>query len=289
MKTQADNKRRTGALMMLAASVLFATGGLLMKIIPWNPMTINGARNLLGSMVIGLYILLTRHRLKVNLTVLAGAFCVGGVTTMMAVATKLTTAGNAIALQYIAPVWIIGLMYLFFRKVPTRTDILAIAVVSVGIVCFFLESLTAGRWLGDGAAVLASLFFAGVYMLNQFEKGDALSSYFIGQLLTGIILTPGIRHETDFSTQTVIAVLLLGIFQVGVAYVCFFFGTLYIDPLTACVINAVEPILNPVLVAVFYGEKLGRLAVIGAGIVIFGIFLYNFGHTEKGRRLSGAG
>ena len=281
MSIQTEGKKKTGVCMMLAASVLFATGGLLMKVIPWNPLTINGARNLLGSLVVGLYILITRHRLKINLTVLAGAFCVGGVTTMMAIATKLTTAGNAIALQYAAPVWIILLMYLFFHKTPTRTDVLAIAIVAAGIVCFFLESLSAGRWLGDGAALLASFFFSVVYMLNQFEKGDALSSYFIGQLLTGLLLTPGIRHETDFGMKTIIAVLLLGIFQVGVGYVCFFFGTLYIDPLTASVINAVEPILNPVLVAVFYGEKLGRLAVLGAAIVIGGIFLYNFGHAER--------
>lgn len=265
---------------MLLASVLFATGGLLMKIIPWSPLAINGSRNLLGSIVIGLYLLFTHHRLKINPTVLVGAVCMSGVTTMLAIATKLTTAGNAIVLQYIAPVWVVLMMYVFFHKVPSRRTILSLAVVGAGIICFFFDSLSTGRWLGDGAAVAASIFYAGVYMLNQFEKGDALSSMFLGQLFTGIILLPRVFMETDFTGPTMAAVFALGVFQVGAAYIFFSYGTLYTDPVTACVINAVEPILNPVLVAVFYGEMLGPAAFAGAVIVIFGILLYNLGSAK---------
>ena len=103
---------------MLGASLCFSLGGLLIKLIPWNPLAINGVRNLIASCVIGTYILVIRHRLKWNLTVLVGAVCMAGVTTCYAIANKLTSAGNTIVLQYTAPVWIIILMYLFFRKKP---------------------------------------------------------------------------------------------------------------------------------------------------------------------------
>jgi drug/metabolite transporter (DMT)-like permease len=73
----------------------------------------------------------------------------------------------------------------------------------------------------------------------------------------------------------VTSVLFLGAVQVGLAYIFFTTGTKYIDPLTASIINAIEPILNPVLVAVFYGEKLGTLSLIGAVIVLCGILYYN--------------
>ena len=274
-------KRTTGTICMLIASLLFATGGLLMKIIPWNPLAINGSRNLLGSAVIGLYLLAVRHRLRWNRTVLAGAVCVFGVTSLLATATKLTTAGSAIVLQYTAPVWIILLMYVFFRKIPTPGDMAAIAIVAAGIVCFFFDSLSSGRLLGNVIAVGSGFFFGGLYMLNQFEEGDALSSMFFGQLFTGILLSPLVAFESDFRMKTLIAVLLLGVFQVGVAYIFFFFGTLYTDPVTACVINGIEPVLNPILVAVFYGETLGPMAILGACIVLTGIFLYNLGKARR--------
>ena len=113
-QTIQSNTRRLGTACMLAASLCFSTGGLLMKLIPWNPLAINGARNAIASLVIGLYILATHHRLKFNPTVLVGAISMAGVTTLYAIANKLTTAGNTIILQYTAPIWIVILMLLFF-------------------------------------------------------------------------------------------------------------------------------------------------------------------------------
>lgn len=269
------DRRRFGTIMMLCASLCFSTGGLLMKVIPWNPLAINGARNVIAAAVIGLYILITRHRLKFNLTVLMGAVSMAGVTTLYSIANKLTTAGNTIILQYTAPIWIVILMYLFFAQKPDRTALISILIVFTGILCFFFEGLSTGKWLGDLLALLSGVFYAGVFMLNSFEKGDALSSVFFGQLACGVFLSPMVLRETDFSAPVLLAVFLLGAVQVGLAYIFFTTGTKYTDPVTASIINALEPILNPVLVAVFYGEMLGRWSLVGAVIVLCGIMYYN--------------
>ena len=269
------DKRRLGTAMVLAASLCFSTGGLLMKLIPWNPLAINGVRNAISSVVIGLYILATHHRIKFNPTVLVGAISMAGVTTLYSIANKLTTAGNTIILQYTAPIWIVILMYLFFGKKPNRTALISILIVFVGILCFFLEGLSSGKWLGDLLALLSGIFYAGVFMLNSFEKGDALSSVFFGQLACGVFLSPLVIKETTFTAPVLLAVFLLGAVQVGLAYIFFTTGTKYTDPVTASIINALEPILNPVLVAVFYGEMLGRWSMVGAMIVICGIMYYN--------------
>ena len=76
-------------------------------------------------------------------------------------------------------------------------------------------------------------------------------------------------------------VILLGAVQVGLAYVFFSIGTKYTYPVTASIINALEPILNPILVALFYGETLGRLSVLGAVIVISGILYYNLRNNTR--------
>lgn len=261
--------------MVLAASLCFSTGGLLMKVIPWNPLAINGVRNLIACVVIGLYILATHHKLVFNPTVLVGAISMAGVTTLYSVANKLTTAGNTIILQYTAPIWIVFLTFLFFGKKPDRTALVSILIVFVGILCFFFEGLSTGKWLGDLLALLSGIFYAGVFMLNSFEKGDALSSVFFGQLACGVFLSPLVIKETDFSAPVLLAVFLLGAVQVGLAYIFFTTGTKYTDPVTASIINALEPILNPVLVAVFYGEMLGKWSMAGAMIVICGIMYYN--------------
>jgi len=249
------NTKFLGTTCMLAASLCFSTGGLLMKLIPWNPLAINGARNVIAAIVIGLYILVTKHKLRFNPTVLVGAISMAGVTTLYSIANKLTTAGNTIILQYTAPIWIMIMVYFFFGKKPSTAGAISILIVLAGILCFFFEGMSTGRWLGDAIALLSGVFYAGVFMLNSFEKGDALSSVFLGQLLCGIVLSPLIFKETDFSAPVLWSVFFLGAVQVGLAYIFFTYGTKYIDPLTASIINAIEPILNPLLVAVFYGEK----------------------------------
>ena len=264
-----------GTAAVLAASLCFSTGGLLMKIIPWNPLAINGVRNVIAAVVIGLYILAIHHKLKFNFTVLVGAVCMAGVTTLFSIANKLTTAGNTIILQYTAPIWIVILMFLIFGKKPDRTALISIFIVLAGILCFFFEALSTGKWLGDLCALMSGIFYAGVFMLNSFEKGDALSSVFFGQIACGVFLSPLVVHETDFSAPVLISVFLLGAVQVGIAYIFFTFGTKYTDPVTASIINALEPILNPILVAVFYGEMLGRISIVGAVIVLCGILYYN--------------
>ena len=280
-KAQGKDMRKAAIGMMLAASVCFASGGLFMKLIPWNALAINGARNVIACIVIGIYIIVTHHRLKINATVLIGALAMAGVTTGYSIANKLTTAGNTIILQYTAPIWIMVMMYLFFGKKPSRTGVISIMIVLLGILCFFFEGMSTGKWVGDLVALLSGVFYAGVFMLNSFEKGDAVSSVFFGQLLCGVCLSPLVLKETDFSAPVLWSVFLLGAVQVGLAYIFFTTGTKYIDPLTASIINALEPILNPVLVAVFYGEKLGRLSFLGAVIVLCGILYYNINEAME--------
>lgn len=102
------------------SAACFSTGGLLIKLIPWDPPTINGVRTLIAGIVIGLYLIITKHPLKFNRIVFVGALCMAGVTTFFTIANKLTTAGNAILLQYTAPVWIIILMAVLFGVRPGK-------------------------------------------------------------------------------------------------------------------------------------------------------------------------
>ncbi len=263
------------ALCVFLASVCFSTGGLFIKLIPWSALAINGARNLIGAGVIGIYLLLTRRRIIFNRRVLIGALSMIGVTTLFAVSNKLTTAANAIVLQFTAPVFVILFMAVLYRQKPGKADTLTCFAVLLGVVLFFVDGIQAGTLPGNIAAVLSGICYAGVFMMNTGKDADAISSCFIGQLAAGLIFTPLCFRETDFSAPVTAAILALGVIQVGGAYILFSIGIRHTPPVSASLITGMEPILNPLLVAAFYGEAVSALSVAGSVIVVFSIVAYN--------------
>ena len=268
-------KKYRYTLCVFLASVCFSTGGLFIKLIPWSALAINGARNLIGAAVIGAYLLLTRRKIVFNLRVLVGALSMIGVTTLFAVSNKLTTAANAIVLQFTAPVFVILFMAVLFRQKPGKTDILTCCAVLLGVILFFVDGIRAGNLLGNVVAVLSGVCYAGVFMMNAGRDADPISSCFLGQLAAGLIFTPLCFQETDFSPPTLAAVLALGAIQVGGAYILFSIGIRHTPPVTASLITGMEPIMNPLLVAAFYGEKVSALSVVGSVIVVVSIVAYN--------------
>ena len=266
---------RKSVLYVFLASVCFSTGGLFIKLIPWSPLAINGARNLIGAAVVGIFLLVTRHRIVFSRRVLTGALSTIGVTTLYAVANKLTTAANTIVLQFTAPVFVMLFMAVLYRQLPGKVDMLVCVLVMSGVVLFFIDGIQAGNLAGNIVAVLSGVCYAGVFMMNTGKDADALSSCFLGQLAAGILLTPLCFRETVFSLPVVASVAALGVIQVGCAYILFSIGIRNTPPVTASLITGLEPVLNPLLVAAFYGERVSGLSVAGCVVVVCSILAYN--------------
>ncbi len=278
-----EAKQKRGVFFVLMASLLFSIGGLCVKIIPWSALSINGARNLIGVLVIGLYLLLSRHKLKWNLPVCLGAISTLGTTTLYTVANKLTTAANAIVLQFTAPVFVILFMIFLFHVKPKKLDVLTCCVVLFGVLLFFIDGLQAGNMLGNLVAVLSGVCYAGVFLMNSSEKADALSSVFFGQLAAAVIFTPFCLGETNFSPVPMTALLALGALQVGLAYIFLSLGIRDTPPVTASLITGLEPVMNPIWVAVFYGEHISPTALAGTVIVIGAIVGYNVLKSKRAK------
>lgn len=268
-------QEKKGAAMVFCSAVLYSIGGLCIKIIPWGGMAINGARTAIALAVIGLYLLATHHRPRMNRWVLLGALAVCGTNILYAVANKLTTAANTIVLQFTAPIFVILLSALFFGKKPKRLDLMACALVLGGVLLFFVDSLSAGGMLGNVLALLSGVSYAGVFLMNDMPDSDAISSVFWGDMVSAVVGIPFVVRETDFSSHTLFALVVLGVFQVALAYILLTEGLKTTPAVTASLISGIEPVLNPILVAVFYHEMVGPLALVGAVIVVGSIVLYN--------------
>jgi len=269
------NQSQRGTLYVFLAAVLYSIGGLCIKVIPWNGMSINGGRTAIALVVIGAYLAAVRHPLRCNRWVMFGALCVFGTNALFSVANKMTTAANTIVLQFTAPIFVMLFSALFFRRKPTKLDVGACAVVFGGIVFFFVDSLSMGGGLGNMLALISGVSYAGVFMLNDMPNGDAISSVFWGDVISAVTGLPFLLRETDFSLTPVVSLLVLGVFQVAVAYILLTIGLKTTPSVTASLVSGIEPVLNPILVAVFYGETMGGMALVGAAIVICGVVGYN--------------
>ena len=278
-----QKQTRVGTLCVFLASLLYSIGGLCIKVIPWNGMSINGGRTLIALVVIGGYLAVIRHKPRFNRWIFLGALCTFGTNTLYSVANKLTTAANTIVLQFTAPIFVIVFSALFWKRRPKKLDIAACAVVFGGVLFFFLDSLEAGGAVGNVLAVLSGAAYGGVFLLNDFPDSDAISSVFWGDVMSAITGLPFLVRETDFSSTALTSLVILGVFQVAVAYILLTNGLRTTPAVTASLVSGIEPVLNPLLVAVFYGEQVGRFALVGAAIVICGVVGYNVlkGMQEK--------
>ena len=264
------------------AAVLYSIGGLCIKVIPWSGVSINGGRTAIALVVIGIFLAVTHHPPRWNRWIFVGALSVFGTNILYAVANKLTTAANTIVLQFTAPIFVILFSLIFLRQRPKRLDVAACALVFGGVLFFFVDSLEMGGGLGNFLALLSGVTYAGIFMMNKMPDSDALSSVFWGEVISAATGLPFLFQETEFPTTAIVSLVVLGVFQVALAYILLAIGLKTTPPVTASLVSGIEPVLNPILVAVFYGEAMGPFALIGAAIVIVGVVGYNVLQARQG-------
>lgn len=272
---QAGGNSAKGIVYVLLSAICFALAGVLIKAIDWSALAVSGGRSLFASIVLYVFLHMQGKHLIVNGPVLAGAAINFVMLQTFVAANKLTTAANAIVLQFTMPAWIILILWVFFHERPQRSSIVACLVIFAGIACFFFDQLSPEGMWGNIIAVVSGIAYAGVFLIKRIPGCDFESAAVLSFAACFICGIPAIMHETDFAPLTLVAVVVLGVVQVGLAYVFLSKGLDSVDPVAASLISTIEPILNPLLVAVFIGETIGPLAFFGAVLVIGSATAYN--------------
>ncbi len=262
-----DHSRAVGQLLL--AALCWSLGGLLIKSVDWPPLAVAGGRGLIAA----LYLALTARgplRFTWSPVQLGAAVAYASCTATFVVATKLTTAANAILLQYTAPVWVALLSAWFLGERATRADWLAIGATFAGMLLFFWSAgLQLAGAMGNLFGVASGVSFAATAMLMRRQKdGSPLESIILGNLLAFLIGLPAMIGAPLPSLKGGIALALLGIVQLGVSYQLYARAVRHVTALEATLIPVIEPILNPVWVALFFGEFPGPLALVGGAVVL---------------------
>lgn len=262
---------------MLAAAILWSTGGLFIKWVSLDALGITMWRSLLAG---GTIWLIARPRMaapwRTDRLTWGIAISYALTLVMFVSATKLTTAANAIFLQYTAPIYLLLSGPLFLKERVTRVDLATVVVAFAGMALFFVGRLETDALTGNALAAGSGVMLATMFTLLR-APGCTNETRPQAMMLGNIILVVGLlavnaaRGETAQFTpdaSDAFGLVFLGVVQIGFAYLLFGWGVAHVQALEASLIGMLEPVLNPVWVFIFLGETPGWWAVLGGAIIV---------------------
>ncbi len=272
--------------LVLAAALLWSTGGLFIKWTQLSAFELTFGRSLLAALVVAFF---TRHEgFRLNGMTILTSLLYAGLLLLFVVATKLTTAANAIFLQYTAPIYVLLLEPLFYKEKFRRADLVTVVVCIAGMSLFFIGKLRPQDVSGNLAALASGLCFAFYILLlrhPQSQRVNRASSVIYGNLLLVILTAPaGIAAIEQMTLRDTGSVLYLGVFQIGVAYTLFTLGMARgVRSLDAAIVGYIEPVLNPLWVFIFLGERPTNWALVGGAIIIAAVASHTIWGARKAK------
>jgi DME family drug/metabolite transporter len=284
---------------ILAAVLLWSTGGLFIKLTTLDAYEVTFFRSLLAGLTV--LIVTRKNGLRINGFGLLVSCIYATLLFLFVWATKQTTAANAIFLQYTAPVYILILAPFVIGEKFHLRDLFTVIFCIAGMSLFFVGNLSIGDYEGNLAA-LGSGIFLGLYIMllkHPRATGTSLSlppsaagtdtsltpvskpinpviTVIYGNFILALVTLPsGIGALPHLKAMDVLAVAFLGIVQIGISYILFIKGvTGGTRPLDASIIGFIEPLLNPVWVFLFIGERPSQWAILGGVIIIATVVIH---------------
>lgn len=258
---------RTGRLLIAAAALLWSSGGLAIKLVPLPAVGVAFWRSLLTAMFLIAVLRPGPDRWRRASWTTA---CVYAAMILSFIsATKMTTAANAIFLQYTAPVYVLLFAPLLLKEPFRRADLVTLVVALGGMTLFFVGKLEAGALAGNVVAVLSGLFFGGVILLLRRDTSrDAMASVLLGNLLAALLALPLSGGHLALDAKGAALVVFLGVVQMGISYLLYVRGLAVVPAAEAALLSMLEPVLSPIWVFIGIGERPTPWAVLGGAVVL---------------------
>lgn len=257
---------------MALCACLWSISGIFIKWISWSPFLIAGGRSLISAAVLGLFMAVSRIRIQVCRSSLCAGISLGVSFLCFVSTNKLTTAANAIVLQYTSPIFILIISALFLHQQIKKREAAVVCAAAAGILLFFLDQLSPGNIAGNFLGILAGFFLSIMFVLIGLAGNNdsiRMSGILFAHIFTALVGIPvGAVFTASISTREICLILILGIFQLGIPYILYAIAAKDCSPLACSLIGMLEPLLNPVWVFLFDGESPGPFALAGAVIVI---------------------
>jgi DME family drug/metabolite transporter len=253
-------------LSILAAALLWSTAGAAVKLSTLSAYQIASGRSLIAALV--LFLAFPAGRRRPSLKALGVAVAYAATVVLFIIANKLTTSANAIFLQDTAPLYVLLLSPFLLREKPSRSELTAAPVFLLGLSLFFLDKLEPGQALGNAIALGSGVAFALTILGLRAVSAEGSVVLVWGNLLAGVsVLVPALGGPSPTALDVGLLVF-LGVFQLGLAYTLFNVGIRHTPAVEASLLILLEPVLNPVWTFILAGERPGRWALVGGGIIL---------------------
>ena len=277
---------RKGLVYIIIAALLWSSSGLFIKVLTLTAFQISFFRFLVAACTI-LIILRYRERkpeFYLRWTDAVCTLCYALTVILFVIATKLTTAANAIFLQFTAPIYLVFLEPWVFKRALRSMDLFAVLACMGGMALFFGGHLELGGLIGNLLAILSGMCLATFSIIlkwkrvaNPFE--DPISAIILGNVTVGLLCLPFVFPVSVTLGQS-ISLIYLGVFQLGISFMLFTAGQRYVSATAAAITSMLEAVFNPVWVFLGMGEQPSPFAMVGAMVVMGVILSYNLRGTR---------
>ena len=275
---EARPSRAIGVVMLLVASVLWSLSGVVVKVVQVPSVTFAFWRSLAAAGIMALLLPLGKGRLPPLPWMLASATLYTVVVSLLITSMTASTAATGILLQYTAPVFCALLAWVFLRRRIAVSTIVAMCVAGVGIGIMVVGGWKGGEnWVGPVTGLISGAAFGAlILVLEKIDRaaGPGGANPFAivlfnnagaAALLLPLCLAQGVLGAAPWKVALVCAT---GVVQLAVPYVLFQLALRRVRPVDASLLILLEPVLNPVWVALATSEKPDLFTVAGGAAIL---------------------
>ncbi len=259
-----------GRLLILAAALLWSLAGVFIKSLDVPPLTIVFYRSFFAFLVFTPFA--HRSEWQFNGPVLRSVLAYTAAITSFVAANKLTTAANAIVLQYTAPIFVFLFSRLVLGESISKISGFALLAGMTGVGVISLDSAGEPEMAGVMLALLSGLLFA-AYIINLRHTQQVSPTYltWINNAFCALSLLLVVNSQLTLTMNQLAILVVMGAVQLGLPYFLFSKGLQSVSLQEASLIALIEPVLNPLWVALTVNEIPSAATLSGGAMILLGL------------------
>ena len=257
-------------MLILAAACLWSLAGVFIKFLDVPPLTIVFYRSLFAFLVFTPFV--RRAEWRINGSVLVSVLTYTTAISAFVAANKLTSAANAIVLQYTAPIFVFLFSCWVWGEKISRVNGFALLAGMTGVAVISLDSAGDPEMAGVMLALLSGVLFA-AYMSNLRRTQDVGPIYltWINNAFCALALLFVVISQLALNLNQLVILIVMGVVQLGLPYFLFSKGLQSVSLQEASLIALIEPVLNPIWVGLTVGEIPSVATLSGGAMILAGL------------------
>ena len=259
-----------GRLFILAAAILWSLAGVFIKFLDVPPLTIVFYRSFFAFLVFTAFV--RRTDWQINGPVLISVLTYTAAISSFVSANKLTTAANAIVLQYTAPIFVFLFSRLVLGEKISRVNGFALLAGMIGVGVISLDSAGEPEMAGVALALVSGVLFA-AYMINlrRTQQVNPIYLTWVNNAFCALALLFVVSSQLALTLNQLVILMVMGAVQLGLPYFLFSKGLQSVPLQEASLIALIEPVLNPIWVALTVGEIPSAATISGGVMILVGL------------------